>query len=132
MKTLAMPARVGFWLCVVLAVGDLPSFLLSVPEGTEGPPPAILVFATAMGVATLVAAVVALRTGSRVALRVMAATRILSVLTSLPAFFVEGVPVGFVVGAAIGVVLTVVAVVLLMGRTRIAGARSRTAPRAEV
>lgn len=71
-----------------------------------------------LGLATLVAAVVVARGGRRIALRVIAVTRILSALTALPAFFVPDVPAAFVAWGAATVVVTVVAVVLLMGRAR--------------
>jgi hypothetical protein len=45
---------------------------------------------------------------------VIAATRIVSAVSALPAFFVEGVPAGLVALAAAGVVLTVVTVWLVL------------------
>jgi MFS family permease len=58
------------------------------------------------------------RTGSRAGLRIMAVARILSAITALPAFFVPDVPALFVTWGAATVVLTIVAVVLLMSRSR--------------
>ena len=118
MSTLSTPAKSGFWLCVVLGLSDLPGFLISSPDDVPGPPDPIMVLDTVLGVITIAAAVVFLLRRARPALRVMAAARILSAITALPAFFVSGVPVLFVVWAAVLVVLTVVAVVLLMRATR--------------
>lgn len=120
MKSLGTRAKIGFWLAVVLAVADVASTVLtpSPPEGQDGPPLEVLVFSGLMGVVTLVAAVVVLRSGSRAALRVMAVSRVLSALTALPAFFVPNVPPEFVAFGAATVVLTIVAVVLLMSRAR--------------
>lgn len=118
MTTLSTRARIGFWLAVLLSVADIAgAFVPTAPDG-EGPPLVVMVFAAVMGVATLVAAVLVARSGSRAALRVMAVTRILSALTALPAFFVAGVPAAFVAWGAATVVLTIVAVVLLMSRSR--------------
>jgi len=118
MNTLSTRAKIGFWLSVVLAVADIAGSLAPLPPDGEGPPMVVMVFAAVMGVATLVAAVLAARTGSRAALRIMAVTRILSAITALPAFFVPDVPALFVAWGAATVVLTIVAVVLLMSRSR--------------
>ena len=80
----------------------------------------LMVFATVMGIVTLVGAVIVARSGRRSGLRVMAVSRILSAVTALPAFFVPDVPPVFVAWGAATVVLTIVAVVLLMSRPRVA------------
>lgn len=118
MSTLTTRAKVGFWLAVVLAVIDVVALFTPSPPDGEGPPLEVLVFSTVMGVATLAGAAWFARTGRRAALRIMAATRILSGLTALPAFFVPEVPPLFVAWGAATVVLTIVAVVLLMSRAR--------------
>lgn len=118
MRTLTVRAQIGFWLCVVLALGDIAGVFVPVPEGGEGPPLVVMVFSAVMGIATLAAAVAVARTGSRAGVRIIAVTRILAALTTLPAFFVPGVPAAFVAWGAITVVLTIAGVVLLMSRTR--------------
>lgn len=118
MNTLATRAKIGFWLAVALSLVDLAGPLIPTPPDAEGPPLEVVVFSAAMGLVTLVAAVLVARSGSRAALRVMAVARILSGLTALPAFFVSGVPAVFVVWGSATVVLTIVAVVLLMSRPR--------------
>jgi hypothetical protein len=73
----------------------------------------VLAIGLVVGLITLVAIVPAGRTGSRTALRVVAGTRIVSAILSLPAFFVD-VPAGIKVGSAVAFALTVVCVVLVL------------------
>ena len=105
--------KVGLVLAVLLALGDVASTFISTPEGEDGPPFAVLAIGLVVGLITLVAIVPAWRTGSRTALRVVAGTRIVSAILSLPAFFVD-VPAGIKVGAAVAFALTVVCVVLVL------------------
>ena len=80
---------------------------------------AILAVGTLLGVATLVAGLVAWRTGRGAAVWVVAVTRIVSVLLALPAF-VFGAPRGVQQLVAVFVVISVVAVALILapGRRR--------------
>lgn len=111
--------KIGLALAALLGLSEVFSILVPSPgPGAEGPPIEVLVAGTVLGVITLVAVVWTWRTGSRVAARIVAGTRILSALTALPAFFVEGVPAAFVVWAAAGVVLTVICVGLVLSRPR--------------
>lgn len=71
---------------------------------------------TVLGLITIAAVVWAWRSRSRVAARVVAGSRILSAITALPAFFVEGVPGAWIMIAAVTVVLTAVAVGLILTR----------------
>ena len=84
--------------------------------GQEGPPEAVLVLASVLGVIGVIATVLAWR-GNGVALRVAAGTIIVNTLTSLPAFFVD-VPTWLKGVAAFGVVLCVVTVVLMFSGNR--------------
>jgi hypothetical protein len=108
--------KVGVGVAGLLSLANLPSVLVPTPDGEEGPPFAILVLATILGVIGLVAVVLAWRR-NRVALRVAAGVIIVSALTSLPAFFVD-VPTGIKVATAVTVVLTVVAVALMFSGRR--------------
>ena len=63
------------------------------PEGEVGPPFGILVLGPSVGVITVVAVVIAWTKANRGAIRVAAGARIVSMLTALPAFFVD-VPAG--------------------------------------
>lgn len=105
----------GLIVAIILGLGDLVSmFMIPTDTGADdGPPIPILILATVLGAVTLGAIWVAWRTGSRRAIRVVAGTRILSALTSLPAFFVD-IPVGLLVFTATGVALTVICLVLIL------------------
>lgn len=105
--------KIGLVLAVLLALGDVGSIALPTPDGEEGPPFAVLAIGLVIGLITLAAVVPAWRTGSRTALRVVAGTRIVSAILSLPAFFVD-VPAGIKVGAAVAFAVTVVCVVLVL------------------
>jgi hypothetical protein len=108
--------KIGLGLAVLLGLSDLAGVLFPSPDDQPGPPLAVLVVGAVLGVITLMAVVFAWRTGNRVATRVVAATRILSALGTLPAFLVGGVPASYVVAAAASVVLTVIAVGLVLAR----------------
>jgi hypothetical protein len=107
--TLPTPARAGLVLAGVLGLGDM----TLIAGGDGGPPLAVRLVSLALGIATVVAVLVAWRTGAAAALWTVVATRIVSALTALPAFFADDVPTGFVAVAAVGVLLTLVAIVLL-------------------
>ena len=111
--------KAGLVLAGLLGVGDLLSLLSISPDSDEpGPPGAVLIAGAVFGVITLAAVVYTWRSGNRVGARVVAGSRILSMLGALPAFFVPDVPAGLVVVAAAMVVLTLVAVVLVLARPR--------------
>jgi hypothetical protein len=108
--------KVGLVLCILYSLANIPSALFPTPDGEEGPPLAILVVGSALGVIGLVAAVMAWR-GNRVALRVGAGAIIVITLTGLPAFFVD-VPMAIKALVGFSVVLTVVTVVLMFSGDR--------------
>jgi hypothetical protein len=108
--------KIGLVLCGLYSLGNIPSFLEAPPDGEEGPPMAILVVGTLLGVIGLVATVMAWR-GNRVALRVAAGSIIIVTLTGLPAFFVD-VPMFVKALVGVSVVLTVAAVVLMFSGDR--------------
>jgi hypothetical protein len=70
-----------------------------------------------LGLVCVVCAVVAWRSGNRLAVRVNAAALIINALLSMPAFFVD-IASWVKVGAACSVLLTVVALVLTLRRER--------------
>jgi hypothetical protein len=105
--------KVGLVLAGLLGASDLTSLLMTTPPGEVGPPLAILVLDTLLGLVTVVAVVVAWRTRSRGLVRLAAGARILSMVTALPAFF-AGVPAFLVAIVAGVVVLTIVTVVLML------------------
>ncbi len=108
--------KVGLVLCGLYSLANIPSFLESPPDGEEGPPMAILVIGSILGVIGVVATVMAWR-GNRVALRVAAGAIIVATLTGLPAFFVD-VPMFVKALVGLSVILTVVAVALMFSTDR--------------
>jgi hypothetical protein len=108
--------KAGLVICLIYGFFNIPSIFTPTPDGEEGPPMAILVIGSILGVVALVAAVLAWR-GSRVAMRIGAGAIIVLTLTGLPAFFVD-VPMFVKALVASSVVLTVVAVVLMFSGDR--------------
>lgn len=112
MSPTTTPQKVGFVLAGLISVANIASIFFPTPEGETGPPMAILVVGVLLGIAGLVAVVIAWRSGNRAAIRVATGVLIISVLTSLPAFFVD-VPAGVKLGVGVSVLLTVLAIVLM-------------------
>lgn len=112
MSTTTTRQKVGLGLAGLMSVGSIPSVFFPTPDGETGPPMAILVLSTVVGVVGLVAVVIAWRSGSRAAVRVVAGSLIINLLSSLPAFFVD-VPAALKLLTGIGVLLTVLAVALM-------------------
>ncbi len=110
-------AKVGLGIAIVGGLMNLPSVLTPTPEGETGPPFAILLMSTALGLVTIVAAVWAWRTGSRPAIRVAAASLIVNTVGGLPGLFVD-IPAVLKVATAVVTLLTVAAVVLMFSRPR--------------
>ena len=109
--------RAGLVLAALLGLADVISAFFPTPEGEVGPPLPIVVLGGLLGVATLAAVAGAWRTGQRGMLRIVAATRVLSAISALPAFFVD-IPAALKLVVAVGVVLTVVCVVLVLTPAR--------------
>lgn len=113
--------RAGLIITFLIGVTNLPSVLA--PSGdnadgsTDGPPFAINLLDTILGVVLVVACAMAWRNGNRAFVRVAAGTAILAALTAVPAFFVD-VSSGIKVLVGIAVVVTFVAVVLMLSPER--------------
>lgn len=107
--------RIGIGLAAVLGVLDVVSLAFPTPDGETGPPLGIVILGGVLGLATLALAYRAWRTGSRKAIRVIAGLRILSLLSALPAFFVD-IPAGIKVLVAVMVLLTFASLILMLGR----------------
>jgi hypothetical protein len=105
--------RVGLVLAAALGAGDVVGTFFPTPDGEIGPPLPIILLGGLLGLVTLAAAAVAWRTRRRGALRLVAGTRVLSVVGALPAFFVDVAP-GVKLVVAVFVVLTVACVVLVL------------------
>lgn len=109
----SMRNKIGIGLAGLLAVADLPSLAFQTPDGKTGPPVAILALSSVCGVITLLAIFLGLRNRNFGAIRIAAGARIVSMLTTLPAFFVD-VPGGIKMLAAGQVLITLTAVVLML------------------
>lgn len=105
--------KVGLVLAGLLSAANIPSAFLPTPAGDTGPPLAILIVGSILGVIGLVAAVVAWRSGNKAAIRIAAGALIINVLTSLPAFFVD-VPALLKLVAGLIVMASVLAVGLML------------------
>jgi hypothetical protein len=116
METINTRQRVGLVIAAVLSATSVPSALFPTPDGEEGPPYGILVLGTVLGVVGLVAVVLAWR-GSRGALRVVAGTLVINLLTALPAFFVD-VPVWLKLAVGVSTLISVAAIVLMFSGAR--------------
>jgi hypothetical protein len=110
--------KAGLVLAFLLGLADIAAvFFPPTPEGQVGPPDSILLLDSLLGLITVVAVVVAWRTTKRAAIRLTAGARILSMVTALPAFFVE-VPPGVKVLVGVFVLLTVASVVMMLAPAR--------------
>ena len=109
--------RAGLVLAALLGLADVISAFFPTPDGEVGPPLPIVVLGGLLGVATLAAVAAAWRTGQRGMLRIVAATRVLSAISALPAFFVD-IPAALKLVVAVAVVLTVACVVLVLTPAR--------------
>ncbi|QBF46751.1 hypothetical protein [Janibacter limosus] len=103
----------GVVIAGLLGAGSIPSVLSPSPDGETGPPLVVLAVDSLLGLVVLVAAIIAWRSGSRGAIRVVAGSSIIIAITALPALFVDVPP--WVKVMVAGVTLaTIVSVVLMM------------------
>lgn len=108
--------KVGLVLAALINLTAIPSVLFPTPDGDEGPPMAVLVVTTILGLIGLVAVVLAWR-GNKLALRVAAASLIVQALLAIPAFFAD-IPAGIKLAAGASVVVTIIALVLMFSPAR--------------
>lgn len=108
--------RAGLALSAILGLGNIPFLVLDVDWGPEEPPFALLLLNAAIGMVSVVCAVIAWNTGNRKAIRINAAALIVNALMVLPGLFMES-PAFITIISAVIVVATVVAVVLTMRRS---------------
>jgi ABC-type arginine/histidine transport system permease subunit len=78
----------------------------------------LLMVSVVLGLVSVVCAVIALRSGNRVAIRIDAAALIVNAVLDVPGFFLHGVSPGIKVLSAALVLGTVLAVVLMLRRDR--------------
>lgn len=119
--------KVGFVIAILLSLTSLAGLFAPTPEGEVGPPMIVLGLGAALGLATIVAVVLAWSRGSRAAVRVASAAIIVGAVTALPAFFVPDVPAMLRVFAAVTVLLSIAAVVLMLSPARRASDKSASA-----
>lgn len=82
--------RVGLALAFLLGLLGVPMFLRGAPApGVVGPPTMVLVTESLCGVVTVVAVTIGWRRGSSRAIRLAAGAQVVSVLTAVPAFFLD-------------------------------------------
>lgn len=104
--------RTGLLLSALLAVADLASPVV-------GPQPlAVVIVSMVLGVVTLVALVPAWRRATPPAVLTVVASRVVSALLAVPAFFVAGVtgPVRAIAAATLALMIVSVALILAAGR----------------
>jgi hypothetical protein len=107
--------RTGLAISAFLGLINIPFLFVPAPTGQDGPPEAILVLSALVGLVSVVCAVIAWRSGNRLAIRINAAALLLNGLTTLPAFFVD-IDAWIKVFSMVSVILTVVALVLTLRR----------------
>jgi hypothetical protein len=106
---------IGLAICALLGVIDIVS--LGGLGADDGPPVAIVLLGAVLGVITLVGARMAWRGVPKGATAVIA-SRVISALTALPAFFVDDVPGWVGPFVAVFLVLTIAGVGLLVAALR--------------
>jgi hypothetical protein len=107
--------RAGLAISAFLGLLNVPFLFAPTPDGDEGPPTLVLIVSGIIGLVCVACAVVAWRSGNRLAVRINAAALIITALLSMPAFFVD-IAAWVKVGATVSVLLTVVALVLTLRR----------------
>ena len=110
-------SRLRTGLALSAGLGLINVAFLAVPTGgdQESPPVLVIVLSAALGLAQVACAIVAWRSGYRMAIRLNAALLIINALLSLPAFFVD-IDAWIKAVASLSVILTVVALVLTLRR----------------
>jgi hypothetical protein len=113
--------RAGLIITFLIGLTNIPS--IGAPSGdnadgsSDGPPFAILLLDTILGVVMVVVCWLAWRNGNRAFVRIAAGTSILVALTAVPAFFVDISP-WIKVLAGVQVVIAFVGVVLMLSPER--------------
>lgn len=98
-------------LALAAAVNLIP---MPAPEGTGGPPVAVLIAAAVLGLIALIGVVVAWSRNSRKAAMVAVGVSIINALLAVPAFFEPGIPTSLRALAGVFIAWTVVAVALTL------------------
>ncbi|MER7556024.1 hypothetical protein ABTZ46_03725 [Nocardioides sp. NPDC126508] len=120
--------KVGLVLAGLMSALNIPGVLFPADEGEAGPPMAVLVAGSILGIVGLAAAIAAWR-GNQLAARIAAGALIIVTLTGLPAFFVDGVPTLLRILAGVSILWTVAAIYLMFAAPRRSPAFDRGEPR---
>lgn len=107
--------RAGLALSAVLGLLNVAFLAVPAPDGEETPPVLVIVLSAVLGLIQVSCAVIAWRSGNRMAVRINAAVLIINALLSMPAFFVD-IDAWIKAVSALSVILTVVALVLTLRR----------------
>jgi hypothetical protein len=107
--------RAGLALSAALGAANIPFLVLDIDWGPDEPPFAMLLLNAAIGMVSVVCAVLAWNTGNRRLIRINAAALIVNALMVLPGIFMES-PAFITIVSAVWVVGTVLSVVLMMRR----------------
>lgn len=110
--------RIGLALAFLLGLIGVPMFLRGAPDpGVVGPPTVVLVTESLCGVVTVVAVTIGWRRGSTRAIRLAAGAQIVSVLTAVPAFFLDRPALNkLLLAILLGATLTAVVLMLTPSR----------------
>jgi hypothetical protein len=108
--------RTGLALSAILGLSNLPFLFLDINWGAEEPPFALLLLNAAIGMVSVVCAVLAWNTGNRRLIRLNAAALIINALLVVPGLFLDTTATIRVI-SAVTIVATVAAVVLTMRRS---------------
>jgi O-antigen/teichoic acid export membrane protein len=110
--------KTGLALAFLLGLIGLPMFLRGAPDpGVVGPPLAVLITESICGLVTVVAVAIGWRRANPRAIRLAAGTQILSVLTALPAFFLDRPALNkLLLAVLLGMTLTAVVLMLTPSR----------------
>jgi hypothetical protein len=115
--------KLGYVLATLLGLNGLSAVLFPPAEpGVTGPPMQVLAVASGLGAVTLLGVWLGWARRSRAGARTVAASRVLSLLLAMPAFFVDGVPAAVVAEVGLITVATITCVVLVLLRPRAAAA----------
>ena len=108
--------RAGLALSAAIGLANLPFLYRGFDWGESAPPYGLLILAAAVGMVSVVCAVIAWADGNRQALRINAAALIFNAVMVLPGLFVDAAD-HVRVSAALFVITTIVAVILTMRRS---------------
>jgi hypothetical protein len=115
--------RIGLAIAFLLGLIGVPMFLRDAPApGVVGPPTMVLVTESLCGVVTVVAVTIGWRRGSTRAVRLAAGAQIVSVLTAVPAFFLDRPALNkLLLAILLGATLTAVVLMLTPSRRSVTG-----------